>query len=239
MDDPTTRRCARCGETKPLDLFPSNKAKPGGRGGYCKACKSAYDIARRAADPSVQRAWAADYRVRNGEKQRAWARDYYARNGDDIRAYLKEYRATHPGLRRTYYIRYYHANRAVMIKKSREWQRARPAWRAAVDRRYNARNPEKRKANATRHRRANMIRYRELASRRRARERAAMIEAIDYNAIYRRDKGICHICSNPVPLSRLHFDHVVPLSKGGAHSMENIKVSHARCNLRKGSKVTG
>lgn len=70
-----------------------------------------------------------------------------------------------------------------------------------------------------------------------ARKRGASTdEIVDYATIYQRDKGICHICHNPAPKSRLHFDHVIPVSKGGAHTMGNIKVSHARCNLKKGSK---
>lgn len=66
---------------------------------------------------------------------------------------------------------------------------------------------------------------------------ATVSEPVNYDAIYRRDRGICHICLNPVPKSRLHFDHVIPLSKGGPHTEANIKVSHARCNLKKGAKI--
>jgi len=33
----------------------------------------------------------------------------------------------------------------------------------------------------------------------------------------------------------LHFDHVVPLSKGGPHTTENIRPSHSTCNLKKGA----
>lgn len=35
----------------------------------------------------------------------------------------------------------------------------------------------------------------------------------------------------------LHFDHVIPVSRGGAHSMDNIKSAHAVCNLRKHDKL--
>lgn len=37
--------------------------------------------------------------------------------------------------------------------------------------------------------------------------------------------------------SERHLDHVIPLSRGGAHSEDNIRVTHARCNLKKGTKL--
>lgn len=165
-------------------------------------------------------------------------RERYPQHQKQVRRYQNEYKATHIEAMRASRIRRYQANRADIIKKTREWQRARPEWRAAVDRRYSARNQPKLRANADIYRRANMIRYRESAARRRARERAAQTEKIDYRAIWERDQGICHICGAAVDPTDLHYDHITPISKGGAHSMENIAVSHAWCNLRKGAKVT-
>lgn len=34
-----------------------------------------------------------------------------------------------------------------------------------------------------------------------------------------------------------HVDHFIPLSKGGDHSLENVRPSCAQCNLSKGSKL--
>ena len=55
----------------------------------------------------------------------------------------------------------------------------------------------------------------------------------------------CHICSIPIDLSAnrkvgsigwemgLHLDHVIPLSKGGSDTKNNVRPSHAYCNLKK------
>jgi len=43
----------------------------------------------------------------------------------------------------------------------------------------------------------------------------------------------CYYCSKIVSTKRIHFDHIVPLSKGGPHSIENICVSCSKCNLSK------
>lgn len=81
-------------------------------------------------------------------------------------------------------------------------------------------------------------RRRELQMRRKARERATQIEPVDYVAILAEHGMFCHICSLViVDESDLHFDHVIPLSKGGPHVADNIRPAHAICNMRKGSKV--
>ncbi len=35
----------------------------------------------------------------------------------------------------------------------------------------------------------------------------------------------------------LHFDHVIPRARDGRHVQENIRPSHAKCNLRKSNKL--
>lgn len=48
----------------------------------------------------------------------------------------------------------------------------------------------------------------------------------------------CHLCGDGIDsLADLHFDHVIPLSKGGPHVAANIRPSHALCNLRKGDRI--
>jgi hypothetical protein len=84
---------------------------------------------------------------------------------------------------------------------------------------------------------------RQAAAERQGRSRAKRngaeeIDAVDYEAIIRRDGLVCHLCGRSVSRSNVHFDHVIPLSKGGNHTADNIKVAHARCNLSKHNRVT-
>lgn len=48
---------------------------------------------------------------------------------------------------------------------------------------------------------------------------------------------VCYYCENKFPISKLHFDHMVPLSKGGAHSVDNLCTSCQSCNCSKGDKA--
>lgn len=59
----------------------------------------------------------------------------------------------------------------------------------------------------------------------------------------------CHICNSPIDMNAprwtasqgwemsLHFDHVIPISKGGANSIENVRPSHAICNIKKSDSL--
>lgn len=81
----------------------------------------------------------------------------------------------------------------------------------------------------------------------RNRERRRIIAAgdpVDADAIAERDGWRCGICGGdvdptlefPHPWSR-STDHVVPLSKGGAHPEANVQLAHLRCNMLKSDKV--
>ena len=57
-----------------------------------------------------------------------------------------------------------------------------------------------------------------------------------YN-IHLRDKFICQYCHNTFPQKELTLDHVIPISRGGKTSWENIVSACNPCNSTKGSKL--
>lgn len=52
-------------------------------------------------------------------------------------------------------------------------------------------------------------------------------------AVTVRDQGKCRQCGSA---DDLHFDHVIPWSKGGANTVNNIQLLCGRCNRRKGAR---
>lgn len=47
---------------------------------------------------------------------------------------------------------------------------------------------------------------------------------------------ICGICGNQIDLfDEMHVDHIIPLSRGGKDILANLQLTHAKCNLKKGS----
>jgi 5-methylcytosine-specific restriction endonuclease McrA len=53
--------------------------------------------------------------------------------------------------------------------------------------------------------------------------------------VFLRDSFECQYCGDP---SDLTFDHVLPKSRGGVTSWENVVTACAPCNLRKGGRLT-
>ena len=52
--------------------------------------------------------------------------------------------------------------------------------------------------------------------------------------VWRRDGGKCANCEST---SNLQFDHVIPLSKGGANSAVNLQILCSDFNIKKGDKI--
>lgn len=55
--------------------------------------------------------------------------------------------------------------------------------------------------------------------------------------VYSRDMGLCQYCLTHVPRGDSTFDHVVPKSKGGLTTWENIVIACLPCNQKKGSQT--
>lgn len=142
--------------------------------------------------------------------------------GDVLRAKGREWYRQNAQSKRAISLAWYHSNRDRALANRRAWVERNPDY----NRRWVEDNRDRH--NAKKH-------------RRRARERAAFVENVDPAIVYRRDRGVCYLCNRPVPRvvgDRLSpaLDHVRPLSRGGLHSYENVRLTHHICNARKGAR---
>lgn len=55
--------------------------------------------------------------------------------------------------------------------------------------------------------------------------------------VVRRDGQICQECHKPVPDDQVEFDHIIPFSKGGRSTVENLRLIHKKCNRTKGASL--
>ena len=55
--------------------------------------------------------------------------------------------------------------------------------------------------------------------------------------VFLRDEFRCQYCGARFPTSQLSLDHVVPRSRGGIESWQNIVAACLRCNVRKGNRT--
>ncbi len=63
-------------------------------------------------------------------------------------------------------------------------------------------------------------------------------QAVRFNRrnVFARDGNRCQYCGRRFPTSELSLDHVIPRSKGGETTWENIVCSCVKCNVKKGGR---
>lgn len=81
---------------------------------------------------------------------------------------------------------------------------------------------------------------RDAARNRRMTIRAAgFFDTFDWSEV-RAAADECYLCGEDLPFlpmgAEIHPDHVVPVSRGGAHSLANLMPVHADCNWKKSKK---
>lgn len=231
--------CTKCGAIKPFDQFHRNRNTKDGSSCHCKTCAAEYN-----------RQW----RIANPEKEVALHRQYYETHKEQVAEKSRQWYENHPGKAAEYCRRQYSANPQRVIERTRRWQRANPETVSAINlryreanrgkkaedaRRWRQANPERAAEKARRWRQANPLRINQLNARRRALIKGATIGDVSYPRILERDGYVCHICGGYVAPDGLQFDHIIPLSRNGTHSEDNIAVSHASCNARKWAHLSG
>lgn len=132
-----------------------------------------------------------------------------------------------------YHDNYYEENKSTLSIKQRE---------------YNERTKEQRKEASIKRMQTEEGKNTRRNSQQgyKARKRGAtVVEKIDYDLIWQRDNGKCQHCKKKIDLNiprnepmGLQYDHIVPLSKGGEHSVKNLQLSHAVCNQRKNNNIS-
>lgn len=66
---------------------------------------------------------------------------------------------------------------------------------------------------------------------------------VSRSEVLRRDDWVCQLCYRPCDLTAVvphpeaaTLDHIVPLARGGMHTMGNLQTAHFMCNARKGDR---
>ena len=87
-------------------------------------------------------------------------------------------------------------------------------------------------------------RIKEIDRRHKLRENGKIEWDITLNKLHKRDRGLCHICGTKVIMGNDSnddyygsIDHVKPISKGGTHTWDNVKLAHRKCNCNKRDKL--
>lgn len=132
--------------------------------------------------------------------------------------------ATRKGRCEKHYRRRQRAENGDKIQATRRiWRDRTRDERNAVYRAWEKANPEK-------------VSLRDRRNKARRRVTIGTPDPLNYERILAEHGMVCHICDGEISaMAELHFDHVIPLARGGAHSYDNVRPSHKLCNLRKGT----
>lgn len=196
-----------------------------------------------------KRDWYKKWCLLNPEKIRAKSRRNYERHRKAIRAYGKEW---------------YAKNKARVLAQAKEYHAKNTEHRKAVNKAWRDNNTQnyafkskknkdtraryaanrQKKLEANRNWRANNPgKWAALMAAYRARKRKASINTIGISAWMHRCRTAfesrCYYCDKIMPSWAVHFDHVVPLARGGLHAIGNLATACAGCNLSKQDKLFG
>lgn len=165
------------------------------------------------------------------------------------RALSKARKQANPEKVKEQYRRYYEVNAERIKAKDRAYRAAnKEVWR-----RFYEKNAEKRKAYTRQYRLSNLdkvndsrrdwrknniehvrMKARDYAHRRRLLKSSGQFSPAEWREIKQRQGGRCFYCEKKTKM--LEIEHVIPLSRGGAHAASNIVAACRPCNAKKGVK---
>lgn len=96
MADAHSKRCTKCGESKPLTEFHRRTASIDGLAVRCKCCASEVTRARNAANPQANRDKAAAWQKTNKEKRKIIRDRWVANNLEKMRVMRKAWKEANP-----------------------------------------------------------------------------------------------------------------------------------------------
>jgi 5-methylcytosine-specific restriction endonuclease McrA len=204
-------------------LPPQGRAKPIGRFDVdnpitttkiCTKCGLARPLDEFQVDPRYK----GGRTTRCRECTRLYHHEWAAKNSEKERERWRRQREEHPEAARERTRKSYRKHAEKRRAERREYGMQHRAQESLYRAEHHKRFPFKKKQNDA------LIR---------ARRYGVEIGDVDYERVLERDNGMCHLCGSAVLPDDLTFDHLVPMSKGGPHTMGNVAVAHYECNRYK------
>ena len=215
------KTCTNCKKLLPLSKFGFNRSRSDGIQGECKDCRNAYSKKWRKTNPDKVKAYNKEYRKTHHEYYVEKGKEWYRANTEKSYFLTKKWRENN-------------TERANLY--ARQWKidnyERHVSWRAV----YRDVNREKEARDHKSWVQAHPERCRDYCAKRRALKRNATIEPLPDKyeiALYEAQHGLCYYCGTSLAETKQHLEHMIPLSRGGAHALSNLVLSCIACNLQK------
>lgn len=242
-----TKNCSKCKIEKELSEFNKDKRSKSGLQSVCKYClKQYYEANKRHHAERCKQHYTNNkeyyieyhkkYREDNQEKIRQYRADnkqYYAEynkqwnedNKDTRIEYMKQHRQEN----KEHYVKYYEDNKDVYAERGKQWREDNKEYLAEWSKKYQQTPEGKASIKASAHnRRAHKLNN---GGKHTAKEILALFDLQSGKCVY------CKVKLYKTGNGIFHSDHIVPLSKGGTNSIENIQLLCAKCNQSKSNKL--
>ena len=215
------KKCSKCNLKKEYDCFHKNKKSSDGFVSQCKECvKLRTQEYYRENKAKINMKSVEKYKENRDEIIEKSCK-YYENNKEKIAKYKARYQVSNKENLAIKKSIYYGNNKDKCIESSKEWMiNNRDKWlRIQSKSRFKNRD----KINAHRHKR------RVIASE-------GDLTGSQWKEIKLSNNYSCVHCGKREPNIKLTIDHIVPLSKGGLHTMSNVQPLCKSCNSKKGNR---
>lgn len=179
------------------------------------------------------------------EKQKAYHAEWYRKNRDMVLEKTKAYQKANPHVLKNAYKKRWSdpEYRARVLANNREWAKENPDKARQTTKDWQDRNRElvrqKHREWSKSPEGRKWYQARDHARRAAKAQRTINPKSIDtFIGLVRSKKRVrCYYCQRHVSGAIAHIDHIIPLSKGGAHSVENLCSTCPKCNQTKSAKL--
>jgi len=134
---------------------------------------------------------------------------------------------------KVYQIKYWKENGAELYEQKKKYIAANKIAHLKRQNTWYQKNKNDVKMRVALYKKEHPEQYRMYSNRRNASKKTNIMERFTNQDIINKYGNQCFYCSGLFD----HIDHYMPLSRGGSHTLENIRPSCERCNLTKSNKL--
>ena len=249
--------CSTCNNSKVHAEFWKDKKRKDGLYYECKACAKARNKKWMEENREYREEYIRAWYENNAEYAKKYSRNWRENNAEHVKKrdaeYKKKHRAHYYELKRQWYAnnpdkvkamkkREYEKHRDDYIRRSRKHYQDNIEQKRAYRKEKYRENYEQNKEEILKANREwqkkNPRRCLIIVQNRRARIKKAdgTHNIDDIKKIYKSQAGKCAYCGGILE-EGYHVDHIIPLSRGGANSPDNLCCACPTCNLTKNNKL--
>jgi len=213
------KTCSKCGIIKELSEFNKDKQGKHGVRGNCRICQNKHNRHYYKENEDELRRKKIKYYEENIEEMRERDIKRYKKDKEKRLKQAKKYYENNRETRINYNRKYYSDNKRQIIMQHFKYGQTEKGHMVKINATHKRRNIKIQTSDGTIPINICFPLSDEIAN------------------ILSAQNNKCNICCCNIKRGNMHLDHIIPLSKGGTHSLDNIQWLCATCNLKKGDKI--